>query len=210
VLFDVFKLLPKSRWFSPPYPDLISIKVCKKSGFKAGEFCETPMDQRVQRNGKDSPFCPYCRLLKLDKSEEWQVNGSCESIENMRSVHWFVLPPVMEYYYKGNTPSYKKMPPYRKDCKLANVSEGYFDVIYPSNGSRLFIPTEGDGKPGQVVVQVASRDAEAPLFWYLDGVFLKKTVGQHQLALRPEKGKHSLNIGHVSGQNKTVYFEVVN
>ena len=40
VMFDVFRHLPKTTWFQPPYDDLVKTAVCMQSGYKAGPNCE--------------------------------------------------------------------------------------------------------------------------------------------------------------------------
>ncbi|MBY0424137.1 MAG: penicillin-binding protein 1C [Cytophagales bacterium] len=210
LLFDAYKLLPRPQWFRFPHELMKSVEVCKYSGFKASENCGQRLTEYVPKSGMDSPFCPYCKALSLSQDLHWQVNSTCESMDKIQRVRWFVLPPVMEYYYKSHSPSYRLTPKIRPDCisKLINSSD--FEIIYPENGAKVFIPREGVGKDGQVVVQVACRESESVLFWYLDGTYIGKTRDQHEKSLRPSQGMHKLNIAHPSGQNRTISFEVVN
>ncbi|MEG1228213.1 MAG: penicillin-binding protein 1C, partial [Flavobacterium sp.] len=39
ILFDVFNLLPRQRWFDTPYKDLAEVEVCRLSGYLAKENC---------------------------------------------------------------------------------------------------------------------------------------------------------------------------
>ena len=39
LLFDVYNLLPPSSWFKEPLNDLKNFRICKESGFKAGNHC---------------------------------------------------------------------------------------------------------------------------------------------------------------------------
>ncbi|MCU0351701.1 MAG: penicillin-binding protein 1C, partial [Flavobacterium sp.] len=39
ILFDVFQLFPKAKWFATPYNDMEEVEVCEKSGFLAKDNC---------------------------------------------------------------------------------------------------------------------------------------------------------------------------
>ena len=51
ILFDVFNLLPKKRWFQPPLNDLEESEVCTLSGHLAQDDCPKTK-QLINRNGK--------------------------------------------------------------------------------------------------------------------------------------------------------------
>ena len=78
------------------------------------------------------------------KNETHQVNASCEDLNNINHKSWFVLPPLMTYYYKTKNPFYKPLPKYRNDCLGENTIS--IDFIYPKTNNRVFSPKDFDGK----------------------------------------------------------------
>ncbi|WP_417876733.1 penicillin-binding protein 1C, partial [Winogradskyella sediminis] len=83
ILFDVFDMLPKSEWFAKPYDEMITVEVCKQSGYRASTVCETTTLLEIPIDGQKTPPCPFHRLVHLDSQEEFQVNSSCESVSNI-------------------------------------------------------------------------------------------------------------------------------
>jgi penicillin-binding protein 1C len=119
-------------------------------------------------------------------------------ISKMKSVSWFVLPPVQEYYYKSKNLSYKSLPMFRADC--ANpASIASMDIIYPKPNARIIIPRELDGQLGNTLFEVAHRQVSASVFWHLDGNYVGMTRGIHRLAFAPEPGKHILTLVDEAG-----------
>ncbi|MDQ1164074.1 penicillin-binding protein 1C [Flavobacterium sp. SORGH_AS 622] len=116
ILFDVFNLLPRQRWFDTPYKDLEEVEVCRLSGYLAKENCPK-IKQWVSKKGKSTKVCPYHKTIHLDKTEQFQVNSSCESVENIVTKNWFVLPPVMAWYIKASTLNIYLCHHLRKDAK---------------------------------------------------------------------------------------------
>ncbi|RZJ99727.1 MAG: penicillin-binding protein 1C, partial [Flavobacterium sp.] len=93
ILFDVFNVLPRKKWFAKPLNDLEEVEVCSLSGHLAQENCPK-IKQMVSLKGKTTSVCPYHKTIHLDKSQQFRVNSSCENIENIVTKTWFVLPPV--------------------------------------------------------------------------------------------------------------------
>jgi penicillin-binding protein 1C len=211
VLFEVLDQLPQaSRWFDPPYDDMSQALVCRQSGFRAGEYCESDT-LWIPKSGLRSGTCPYHVLLHLDASGQHQVNSDCEAVANMQHRPWFVLPPTEEYYYKSKNPAYLSPPPFRADCLGADAAlrDVPMQIIYPRHAARLYIPVELNGKRGSVVFQVAHRSPETEVFWHLDGQYLGSTKTFHQLPLQPDVGQHRLSLVDKAGHRVERVFEVV-
>jgi penicillin-binding protein 1C len=77
LLFEIFGALPRSGWFKPPLDELVAARVCRKSGYLAGEFCEETDTVKVQLNGTGARTCPYHRLIHLSGNLEYRVNSNC-------------------------------------------------------------------------------------------------------------------------------------
>lgn len=79
----MFDKLPKSEWFEKPFDEMTEIEVCTKSGYRAREFCEDKKLEFVQNAGLKTAACPFHVLLNVDVLEQFQVNTSCELVENI-------------------------------------------------------------------------------------------------------------------------------
>ncbi|MCK8523726.1 penicillin-binding protein 1C [Aquimarina sp. D1M17] len=191
VLFDVFNVLPNSKWFPRPYDDLIEVDVCVQSGFIAGNVCPSKKMMIPLQGTKTGP-CPYHKLIHLDPSEEYQVNSSCESVENMVHEPWFVLPPLQEYFYKTNNAGYKTLPPYRPDC--VQKEENKMDFIFPKANAKVYLPKDFDGEKSEVVLKIAHNNPNTRVFWYVDDQFIGVTKRFHEMPIQPKAGKHLITV----------------
>lgn len=191
ILFDVFNLLPRKNWFATPLNDLEEVEVCELSGHLAKEGCPV-VKQMVALKGKTTSVCPYHKMIHLDKTGQFRVNSSCEAVENMVAKSWFVLPPVMELYYKNQHIGYRQMPPYRSDCEGAQAS--VMDFIYPRKNSKIYLTKDFNGKIQPVIVKIAHTEANAKLFWYVDDIFIGTTTTFHEMPLQTSTGTHVITV----------------
>ena len=206
ILFDVFDILPKSNWFEKPYDELAEVEICSKSGYRASEICEEKEKQFIQVAGLKTAPCPYHFWVHLDKNEQYQVNSSCESLSNMKHRSWFVLPPLVEYYYQQKNPFYKVLPKFRKDCVGENLQP--MDFIYPKENTTIFLSKDFDEKKGDLILKIAHSIPEVKVFWYLDTKFISTTQTIHELAVKPLKGKHLITVVDEFGNEISKKIEV--
>lgn len=208
IMFDIFKILPRTSWFNPPFDEMKKAIVCKQSGYKANANC-WPVDTiYINKKNDKTGVCPYHELVHLNKTKTFRVNSNCESVSNMIHESWFVLPPAVEYYYKAAHPNYKTLPPFRNDCGEGN-SKQVMELIYPKKSNRLFIPVELDGNSGKAIFEVAHKYANAKIFWYLDEAYIGTTQRFHQLEIAPKAGKHALTVTDYNGNSLNVNFEIL-
>jgi len=208
ILFDIFKTLPATSWFRTPFEEMVKIPVCRYSGYRASSICEFKDSAWVQKNGVRTPACPFHQLLHLDKSGQWQVNSGCESTDNMQHVAWFVLPPVQEWYFRTKNPFYRVLPPFRRDC-AQNPGNRNMDMIYPKDGSMIYVPVDLDGKTGSTIFKAAHHNPDAVIHWHLDDQFLGSTRQSHQMAISPERGFHRLTLVDQFGETFSIGFEIL-
>ena len=210
VLFDLFDLLPAGNWFEMPYDDMKRVTVCAQSGFRPMPIC--PVDTIWAPLTADvAPSCPYHRLVHLDATEAWQVNLQCVSPDELQRRAWFVLPPVMEYYYKSKNPNYQVLPPFRMDCFM-DVAEGKgrnMQMIYPRSEAEIYLPVDLKGELSEVIFQAAHRASQIIIYWHLDEVYLGQTQNFHNLALKPAPGNHVLTLVDQHGQRLECKFEII-
>ncbi len=192
ILFDVFDVLPNSPWFAKPFDEMQEVSICKKSGHRASPNCDDTENKFIQISGLKTKPCPYHVLVHLDKSETFQVNSSCESTSNITHKSWFVLPPLMGYYYKTKNPFYKPLPKFRSDCLGENSISMAF--IYPKENNSIFLPKDFDGSTNDLVLQIAHSKPETTVFWYVDDIYMGSTKDIHELAIIPKQGKHLITV----------------
>ena len=206
LLFDVFDALPKSTWFSKPLDDMVEVSICKQSGSRATNLCMEKIEEFIPTSGLKLAPCKYHKQIHLDQSGLYQVNSSCEKLENITATSWFELPALMAYYYKSKNPFYKDMPPFRLDC--ISESQANMQFIYPKKNSVVYLPKDLDEVVNDLVLKVAYNTPEKTLFWYIDSKFIKTTTSIHELAILPKKGTHLVTVIDEKGNEISREFEV--
>jgi penicillin-binding protein 1C len=171
-------------------------------------YCEAADTMMVSENGYRSPLCPYHKLVHLDFSGNYQVDETCTSPSEMMHKSWLVLPPAMDYYYRQKNPGFASLPPFRQGCSL-QYSGKQMQLIYPEEGTIVYIPIEIDGKPGEAIFSAAHRTPGAKIFWHLDNEFLGTTTDFHQIELRPQPGKHILTIVDEHGESTSRHISIL-
>lgn len=206
ILFDVFNLLPRQKWFETPLNDLEEVEVCTLSGYLAKDDCPK-MKQLVPLKGKITATCPYHKTVHLDKKERFRVNSNCEPVENIVTKSWFVLPPVMGWYYKNQHISYLPLPPFRVDCN--EITTATMDFIYPKTNSKIYLTKNFNGEIQPVILKVAHSNAKVELYWYVDNVFKGATKTFHEMPINPNSGFHYITVVDDSGNEIKRKIEIV-
>lgn len=211
ILFDVFDALPKVNWFSKPAPALKTISVCKADGYLAGGQCEAE-DAEIPRLSHFASVTPFHKRIHLDAAEQFRVHGDCEAISQLRTRHWFVLPPVQEFYWRQHHADYKPLPPWRGDCvnRLHRLDDDMpIELIYPQPHSRIYIPMTLEGRRSRAVFKAVHRDPQAILHWHLDDEFIGTTDIFHEREVALEPGVHRLLIVDQQGYRLQRRFRVM-
>jgi penicillin-binding protein 1C len=211
VLFEIFGLLETGDWFEFPEADLVEVEVCARSGMRKGMHCAESEKVWAPLAAFRAPVCGYCRLVHCDESFTWQVHGNCESIDSIRHVPWFVLPPAMEWYYRKLHSDYRPLPPFRADCLGCDGQplERTMSLIHPKKGSKLYVPVELDGATGRAVFEAAHRRPGTTIFWHLDDEYYGATRDIHKMALAPSPGEHVLTLVDERGEQVRRSFTVL-
>ena len=203
VLFRLFKFLPSTSWFREP-AGMTTVKVCKKSGYRAGAFCEESYWQKIHSKGTESKICPYHQQIFLDTKGKFLVNSACYPVEQMTTVNWFVLPSLQAWYFKNHTTEYKELPPNLPGCMEGKIG---VNIVYPVNHSKVFIPRNLSGEHEQIIFEAVHNQKNALVYWHMDGIFLGSTKSLHRQSLKPSPGKHKLTVVDEYGNSDEVNFE---
>ncbi|WP_309609677.1 penicillin-binding transpeptidase domain-containing protein, partial [Flavobacterium sp.] len=196
ILFDVFNLLPRQKWFATPFKDLSEVEVCKLSGHLAQEDCPK-IKQLICLKGKTTSICPYHKTVNLDISGKFRVNSSCDNIENIITKKWFVLPPVMEWYYKSQHIEYLSLPPFKENC--TGTITASMDFIYPKTNNKIYLTKNFNSEIQPVILKIAHSNRETEVFWYVDNVYKGSTKTFHEMPILPTEGFHYITVVDESG-----------
>ena len=211
VMFDLFSLLPPTRWFERPGDELEEVVCCRLSGHPATALCEADgvVSEWAPRAPQRPDPCPYHRLVHLSPDERWQVNSDCWPVADIRHVSRFVLPPAQEWYYMRSHSDYRPLPPFHPDYAGFRAS-GAVEIIYPQNGMTVAAPVALDARSQGVVFSAAHSDPQATLYWHLDGDYLGETAhGEHKIKVVPTPGPHVLTVVDANGHSAAVSFSAM-
>ncbi len=192
-LFKIFDMLPNGRWPQKPLQDLKTVVVCAQNGYLAIGGCKTTTSF-APKNSYFQQQSPHHRTLLLDQTLSARVHGGCEAAANMRTSSAFILPPAMAYYWRQNN-AYSTLPPWRKDCikGLAQYThEQPFDILYPLEGSKIYLPKGLDGEQQNSIFKARHQDNQQTLFWHFDDIYLGQTRVFHEMAVTLTPGWHKL------------------
>lgn len=206
VMFDIFKILPNSPFFSTPVRDMEIMEICSVSGQLKGLYCPETKKELLPKGSTDTNSCSYHKLVHLNKEETYIVDDSNYKTSDMVHKPWFILPPDQEWFYKQKNSDYKELPP------LLTSKEQQEDMIfiYPINGTSITIPRELGGEKGSTIFEVAHRDKNRTLYWHLDKRYMGKTKEYNKLKLTPSPGDHIITVIDDKGNEIKMKFKVIN
>jgi len=208
LMFDLVNMMGSGAWFKTPYEDLTMIRVCSRSGFRAGTDCQKTDEIPACINGLRSETCPYHQIVHLNKSKTLQVTSDCVSPGEITNEPWFVLPPAMEYFYRKKHPEYKTLPPVGQGCSLSK-NLPVMEFIYPTAGIKIFIPRDQTGELTRVITEVVHRNPSKKVFWHLDETYIGTTQFIHQLEMLTGSGNHILTAVDEDGNMIRCGFTVI-
>lgn len=211
ILFDVFDRLGAKTWFAKPDHALKTVNVCRDDGYLAGGQCAAmatsiPVDSHFQT------VTPFHRRVHLDVQGQYRVHSRCESVSKMQVQDWFVLPPAQELFWRQYHSEYRTLPSWRKDClnDLGEIDDDQpMDLLYPHDGSQVFIPRDLDGKRSRVVLQAVHRNQNMTLYWHLDNKYLGESKIYHEQSVSLEPGWHKLLLLDQQGYKLERWFRVL-
>ena len=200
VLFELFGLLPECEWFAEPGDEEGMIRsVCSHSGYPAGRFCPETQTELLPKGATACRPCPYCREVPLSLDGGRQVVNRSKPV---RLESRFVLPPMIEHFYKPLHPEYRALPSLKQGPGTDPTTTMHF--IYPADGSIISLPRQLDGSPGSFVARVAHTNPATELFWHLDNTYLGSTRDIHQMTIAPTRGVHTITVVDALGAMQNI------
>lgn len=205
LLFRIFDGLPKSKWLPIPYDDLVETELCAHSGAIKGVDCAKTVKEWIPRQAHPVVPCDYCTTVLVDATQNYRVNRNCDPTGVVK--HWFVLPPIMEWFYKKKHPEYVRLPPFRPDCSQ-DLLTFPMRLIYPKKNSELYVPVNFEGEEEKIVFEASHRNENETIYWHLNDNLVATTTEIHQVALSPSVGTHLLTLMDASGNEFSQWIEI--
>ena len=202
VMFDIFNILPASKWFQTPEDGFVEAEVCRLSGHLKGRFCDEFDTVLICQNGLKTKPCPYHIQVNITEDERFRVFEHCIEEEIIVRKGWFVLPPAWEWYYRQQHPEYKVLPPFKAGC--SGDEQLPMQFIYPQVNARIKLTKQMDGSLGEVTFELAHSRNHATVFWHLDEEYITSTQDFHKISIRPSVGKHSLTVTDNEGYTLSI------
>ncbi len=191
IMFDVAALLNDTYSHPASTPESIEVEVCAVSGYPSTELCQhTKMVTMPDVEVQTGP-CPYHKKVFLDSTRQYQVLPDCYPVDQRCYENYFVLPPVMEWFYKKHSALYRPLPALYPNCATAHPDD-LMAFIYPKSDARVTIPIGIKGDRQQVVFEIAHRDPGKRIYWTLNDTFLGQTRWNHQMPIDVERGTYVL------------------
>lgn len=191
LLFDVMGKLNSSYSYPANTSESVEIEVCAESGYPKSEHCPRVNKVRVVNVENQTGVCPYHKKVFLDESRQYRVLADCYPVDQKCYDVFFVLPPVMEWFYKKHSPLFRPMPAFYPGCGTAHPDD-VMDFVYPKADAKVTIPIGIRGDRQQVVFEIAHRNPQKTIFWSLNDTFLGQTRLNHQMPIDVERGTYTL------------------
>ena len=191
ILFDVIGKLNDSYTYPANTSESIEIEVCAESGYPKSEYCQHTKKIRVVDVENLTGVCPYHKKVFLDESRQYRVKPDCYPVDQKNFEVFYVLPPVMEWFYKKHSPLFQPLPAFYPGCGAAHPDD-VMAFVYPKGDAKVTIPVGIRGDRQQVVFEIAHRNPQKTIFWTLNDMFLGQTRLNHQMPIDVERGTYTL------------------
>lgn len=208
LLFNLFNLMTdqqKPMWYEEPESDLVEIDCCKDSGYPANPYCTHI--EKIKRPVKSyrPGTCPYHKKFILDRKTGHSVCSLCwDNVDTVWAIRYIVPPSVKDIYKKIGVAA-DDVPFHAANCPTHN-DFNRFELIYPINGVKIFVPRDYDGNYEKVVFSAKHQLSSCHLFWYLNNELIGETVEIHQLPIELKPGNYKLVVQDEEGFKRSVVF----
>ena len=191
ILFDVIGRLNDRYTYPANTTESTEIEVCAESGYPKSEYCQHTKKMRVVDVENQTGVCPYHQKVFLDESRQYRVKPDCYDVDQKNYEVFYVLPPVMEWFYKKHSPLYRPLPAFYPGCGAVHPDD-VMSFVYPKDDAKITIPIGIRGDRQQVVFEIAHRNPDKTIFWSLNDTFLGQTRLNHQMPIDVERGTYTI------------------
>ncbi|MBK9290237.1 MAG: penicillin-binding protein 1C [Bacteroidetes bacterium] len=207
LLFDLAFALMRNQDFFPPASLLPHrYQICQLSGYSPGPDCPT-ISVVGTPAGSKVKTCSFHQLITTDTTSHWRISEGCRPPFPTKRQTWFVLPPVMSYYYQIANSAYRPLPPLFPGCNSSPYQ--IMDFAYPPANASIFLPRDFSGNMHPTVFVLIHQQADLSVHWHLDGNYIGTTTGpEHRMPILADAGEHVVTVVDESGQrlSRKVFF----
>jgi penicillin-binding protein 1C len=211
LLFDVFNILPdrgQEEWFRPPSQALQPVRLCRDTGYRAGPDCPEFHIASAPTGGKPVPQCPYHKKIYVTLDGAYRVNALCWEPGRYREETKLFYPPAVAQYLRERGQLVEQIPPFKPGVSGTD-SLGVLRIVYPEEGSKIWIPRDIDGNDQKLMLRAAHLEPDSILYWYANNLYLGKTTERHTWSARFPRGWHKLEVIDGRGNRVSRNFFVV-
>lgn len=191
ILFDVVSKLKGSYTYPAHTSSCVEVEVCAQSGYPKSDCCPETKWVKVPNVENMTGVCPYHKKVFLDSTRQFQVSPDCYPVDQKCFEVFYVLPPVMEWFYKKHSSLYHALPAFYSGCGSSHPDE-VMAFVYPKSDANVTIPIGIKGDRQQVIFEIAHRNPQKAIFWSLNEKFIGETRLNHQMPIDVEKGTYEL------------------
>ena len=209
LMFSIFNTLTRKDrpiWFEEPEYDLIDVECCAESGYPAGPHCPETIMLKRPISSYTAGTCPYHRKYLVDKKTGKSVCSLCWEGVETEWVYRYIVPAGVRDILIHRGRSVDAIPLHSAQCPLFQ-DKRRFELVYPVDGIKVFIPRDFDGMHERVILSAKHQHPSMHLFWYLNGSLIGETVERHELVVDLNPGEYRLTIQDEEGFTRTVAFE---
>ena len=77
--------------------------------------------------------------------------------------------------------------------------------IQPKHNTTITLTKNVEGEQNSAIFEIAHKDIDAQVFWYMDDEFLGTTKNFHELAISGKKGKRLITAVDEEGNDVRIY-----
>ncbi|HMM12506.1 MAG TPA: hypothetical protein PKE03_10480, partial [Bacteroidales bacterium] len=144
-----------------------------------------------------------------EKEGRWLVKPGCSPPFETVAQSWFVLPPLMAYYYQLAHADYKPLPPLFPDCEAE--SRENMEFSYPPAHTTLFVPRNFTGEVRPAIFVVVHQQPGLKVHWHLNDKYLGSTTGpEHRMSIPASAGEYVVTAMDENGEKVSRKVRFVN
>jgi penicillin-binding protein 1C len=83
------------------------------------------------------------------------------------------------------------------------------EFIYPSQGVRIFIPRDQEGRLTRIIPEVAHRNPSRKIYWHLDDSYIATSRYIHHIEIVAGTGNHTLTAVDEDGNTVKCGFTIL-
>jgi len=186
LLFDVFyAILPKNQthiWFKAPKNVEVRY-VCSETGLLPSPHCAKEKEVIDEYIPYISPnaICDRNQVLYVSENEKQEYCRHCLPKTGYIEKPYPVLPSELALFYKENKINYIVPPSHNPNCDRL-ISQSGPQIISPLSNYEYIMDKNS---PVEVVLQAASESRVRVHFWYINGVFYRKSTAGEKVFFKP-------------------------